>query len=810
MEEKMTGKVIPVAIEDEIKNSYLTYAMSVIVSRALPDVRDGLKPVHRRILYAMNDMGLKSGSKEKKCARIVGDVLGKYHPHGDQSVYDALVRMAQDFSLRYPVVNGQGNFGSIDGDPPAAMRYTEAKLMKIADEMLKDINKNTVDFQPNYDESLKEPVVLPAGFPYLLVNGASGIAVGMATNIAPHNLDEVVAATIAYIDNPDISIDEMMNYIKGPDFPTGGIIFGTSGIKKAFKTGRGRITTRAKVKIETTKSGKDIIVVEELPYAVNKANLVAKIASLINEKKLDGISDLRDESDKKGIRIAIELKKNAITKLVLNRLFTHTDLQKNFNVNNLAIVDGKPKLLNLKEIISHYVAHRQNVVTRRTEFELEKAQKRAHILVGLKKALDNIDEVIKIIKQSKNVELAKSNLISTFEFTDIQATAILDMKLQKLTSLETQKIVDELAELENLIAYYLDLLSDVNKILGVVKDELSEVSEKYITPRCTEIKVNEVEQIDIEDLIKEEDVVVLISNRGFIKRLPVSSYKNQGRGGRGSSSAKFHADDFLEHLFIASTHDYIFFVSTEGKAYWLKVHEIPEATKSSKGTHIKQLLSISANEEITSILSLKDFNDDTYIYMATRMGIVKKVPTSDFKNAKTRGIVAIKLQAGDGLVSSELTDGSKDMFLITRNGIALRYNEDNIRPMGRATKGVTGIKLTQGDEVVAVFSVNSNEQMLLMSEYGYGKRMEFDKISPHGRATKGQKAYTITEKTGELVGALSLNESDELVCITSQGITIKVKASLISSMGKTAMGVKIIDIKKPDFLVGLAKVVKED
>ena len=804
-----TGKVIPVAIEEEMKNSYLNYAMSVIISRALPDVRDGLKPVHRRILYAMSEMGLKSDRPNKKCGRIVGDVLGKYHPHGDQSIYDALVRLAQDFSMRYPLVNGQGNFGSIDGDPPAAMRYTEAKLQKIADELLNDIKKETVDFGPNYDDSLQEPLVLPAAIPNLLINGASGIAVGMATNMPPHNIEEVSNAVKAYIDDPEITIEGLMEHISGPDFPTRGIIFGKTGIKNAYKTGRGRVTIRARCSLETTKTGKDIIIVTEIPYAVNKVTLITKIADLVSDKKLEGISDLRDESDRDGIRIVIELKRGAIPRVVLNRLFTQTQLQQNFNVNALAIVKGKPKLLTLKDQIKYFVEHRQEVITRRTQFDLKKAKEREHILIGLKIALDNIDDVIKIIKSSKTVDIARTSLMDTFKLSERQAQAILDMRLQKLTSLETQKILDELAEIRALIAYLEDLLSDGSKILGVIKDETDEIAVKYGKGRTTEIVLEEAEKIDIEDMIKEEDMVVLISSKGFIKRLPVTAYKNQGRGGKGSSSANLKNEDFIEHLFVGSTHDYILFITSVGKAYWMKIHEIPEGSRAARGTQVKALLSISPDEEIKTIVSLKDFTDDEFIFMGTRRGIVKKVKTSDFSNAKTRGIIAVKLDNGDTLVSAILTKGNEEVFLVTKKGSALRFNESAVRTMGRATRGVTGIKLSGNDELAGILCVREEEMMMIISEYGYGKRTNYDQFTPHGRGTRGQIAYKVTEKTGEIIGVMEVKEEDEMVCITSQGNTLKLACGDISLMGKSALGVRVVNINKPDSVIGVARVIKD-
>jgi DNA gyrase subunit A len=802
------GQVIPVAIEDEVKESYLNYAMSVIVSRALPDVRDGLKPVHRRILFAMNEMGLRHDRAYKKAGRIVGDVLGKYHPHGDQSIYDTLVRLAQDFSVRYPMVDGQGNFGSIDGDPPAAMRYTEARLAKIAGEMLKDIKKETVDFGANYDDSMKEPLVLPAALPFLLVNGASGIAVGMATNIAPHNLTEIAQAVIAVIDKPKLSFQELTRIVKGPDFPTAGIIFGTQGLLEASRTGRGKIVVRGRVSLETAKNGKDQIIVSELPYQVNKANLIVRIADLVKERKLEGISDLRDESDRRGMRIVIELKRGAIPKVVLNQLFTHTQLQLAFNANNVALVEGRPQTVNLRQMIDAFIKHRQEVVTRRSRYELRRAEERAHILRGLKIALDNIDEVVAIIKASRTVSSARSNLMKRFKLSEIQAQAILDMRLQKLTSLETKKIVEELKEVLATIAYLKDLLASERKILGLVKQETRDLAAAYGDERRTEIVAEEVEEINIEDLIAKEDMVILISNKGFIKRIPVSAYRRQARGGKGSSSARLRDQDFVEQVFIASTHDFLMFITSEGKAYWLKVHEIPEYSRASRGQSIKMLLKISNNEEITTVISLSEFSEKTCIFMATSRGIVKKVKTADFTHARTRGIVAINLDKGDKLVSARLTGGADEVMLITRRGYALRFHEDSVRSMGRVSRGVIGIRLGKGDELTGVVRVDAKKQMLVVSEFGYGKRIEFSNFTPHGRGTKGQVCYKTSEKSGELAGALAVLKKDVLVCITSQGNTIKLRLREIPIQGKAAMGVKIVNIEKPDLLVGIARVVK--
>ncbi|HOU39006.1 MAG TPA: DNA topoisomerase (ATP-hydrolyzing) subunit A [Treponemataceae bacterium] len=808
--DKPKGELIPIPIETEVRTAYLNYAMSVIVSRALPDVRDGLKPVHRRILYSMEEMGIRSNTPFKKCGRIVGDVLGKYHPHGDQSIYDALVRLAQDFSLRYPVVQGQGNFGSVDGDPPAAMRYTESRLTKIAESIIEDIKKETVDFGPNYDDSMQEPQVLPGAFPFLLANGASGIAVGMATNMPPHNLNEIMAAVAAYIDNPDCTIEDLMTHMKGPDFPTGGLIFGRRGIRQAFKTGRGKIIVRGRFTIEVDKRGKETIIFSEIPYAVNKANLITRIAELVRDKVIDGISEIRDESDRDGIRIVIELKRGAFAKIVLNQLFSRTALQSSFGVINLALVRGRPETLNLKQLIQYFVEHRVDVVTRRTRFDLRKAEERAHILRGLVIALDNIDEVIAIIKKARNVDAAKNALMERFELSDAQSQAIVDMRLGKLTSLETEKILKELEEIESLIAHLKDLLAHPPKILALIKEESVALAEKFGDKRRTDIIADEVEEINIEDLIQKEEMVILISNLGYIKRVPTSAYKSQNRGGKGSNSAKLAEDDFLNQLFIASTHDHVVFITNAGKAYWLKVHEIPEANRTSRGSHIKALLAISSDEEITTVVSLKDFSDTEYLLMATSGGVVKKVATSSFKNAKTRGIIAIRLDEGDHLVSATLTSGEDEIMLITRHGRALRMHERDIRAQGRASRGVTGIRLTSGDELAGALRVNDEAKILVMTECGYGKRVNFSEFTPHGRATGGQRIYTLGDKTGELVGLITVKDSDEVVCITSQGKTLRVRSDAISQMGRSAQGVRILNIDKPDMLIGLDTVAQED
>jgi DNA gyrase subunit A len=805
-----TGKIIPVSIEDEVKNDYLTYAMSVIVARALPDVRDGLKPVHRRLLYAMDELGLRPNAATKKSARITGDTMGKYHPHGDMSLYDALVRMAQDFSLRYPLIQGQGNFGSIDGDPPAAMRYTEARLSKIGDEMLQDLGKETVDFAPNYDESLTEPVVLPAAVPNLLINGSSGIAVGMATNMAPHNIVEICEAICAYIDNPEISIEELMKFVRGPDFPTGGIIFGRRGIKDAYKTGRGKLLIRGKFAVETTKSGKELIVFNEIPYGVNKKLLLERIGVLVRDKDIDGIANFNDESDRDGIRVVIELKKGAILKVVLNQLFSNTQLQTTFGIINLALVNGKPRCLDLKELVRYFVEHRVEVVTRRTRYELRKAEERAHILEGLVIALANIDEVVAVIKASRDINTAKASLQERFLLSEIQAQAIVDMRLGRLTSLEVEKLQKELEELKVQIAYLKSLLEDEKKLRGVIKDETRSVSERYGDERRTEIVAGEVENINIEDLIKKEEMMILISNLGYVKRVPVSGYRNQGRGGKGMQSARLAEDDFIRQIFVASTHEYIMFITSAGKAYWMKVHELPEGSRTSKGSHIKSLLTVSPNEDITAIVALKDFTDDQYLFMGTARGVVKKVAASEFSNAKTRGIIAINLDESDRLVSAMLTGGSDEVILISRKGQALRTREDQVRAMGRSSRGVAGMKLDNDDELAGILRVDNSEKMLVISEYGYGKRVEMGEFSSHSRGTGGQRIYTVSEKTGEIVGCVNVLDNEEIMCITSQGKSIKLKVDSIRVMGRSAQGVRILSIDKPDFVIGVDRIVKEE
>ncbi len=806
-----TGKVIRLAIEDEVKESYMNYAMSVIVSRALPDVRDGLKPVHRRILYAMNELSLRADRPFVKAGRIVGDVLGKYHPHGDLSIYDALVRLAQDFSLRYPVIRGQGNFGSLDGDPPAAMRYTEARFERISEEMLRDIEKETVDFVPNYDDSLSEPTVLPSAFPFLLVNGGSGIAVGMATNMAPHNLKEISEAIVAYIANPEISVQQVMSHVHGPDFPTGGVIFGRNGVRDAYRTGRGRIIVRARVTLDKLKSGRDIIIINEIPFMVNKSNLVMRIADLVRDKKLEGIHDLRDESGRdEPVRVVIELKRGMVPKIILNQLFQNTPLQRSFNVNNLALVHGRPKLLNLKEMVMCFVEHRKEVVTRRTRFDLAKAEAREHILQGLKIALENIDEVVEAIKKSADPDEAREALIKRFKLSEKQARAILDMRLQRLTSLETRKILEELKEVLERIKYLKSLLADERKILKVIEEETREITANYGDDRRTDIIDEEIEEFNIEDLIMKEEMAILISNRGFINRIAVSAYRRQNRGGMGSSGTKMRDEDFMEQFFVASTHDFLFFISSEGKAYWLKVHEIPIGTRISKGQNIRAILSIGTDVDIATVVSMTEFSEDSYVMMATCRGIVKKVRTVEFTNAKRRGIAAINLDEHDRLVSARLTQGGDEVIIVTRKGFALRFHENSVRSTGRTSRGVRGIRLTKGDEIAGVIPVSEGEEMLLVSEFGYGKRIECSNFTPHSRATKGQICYRLTEKTGEIVGVRSVNKRDDLVCITSQGTVIKVKMNAIPVMGKSAQGVRVVNINRPDAVVGVARAARED
>jgi len=806
-------RTIIVDVSKEMKTSYLNYAMSVIVSRALPDVRDGLKPVHRRILFDMFDMGLKSSGSNKKCARIVGDVLGKYHPHGDASVYDALVRLAQDFSLRYPVVSPQGNFGSIDGDPPAAMRYTEAKMSKVGEEMLMDINKDTVTYGPNYDDSMVEPTVLPAAFPFLLANGTSGIAVGMATNMPPHNLQEISDAIDAVIADPDITITELMNYMHGPDFPTAGIIYGMNGIRDAFTTGRGKIVIRSRYEIEVHEHGRDQIVFTELPYQVNKQELVKKIDTLRKDNAIPNIAAVKDESDRNGIRLVVELKQGAEALVVLNLLFSRTALQSNFNVNNLALVNGKPQLLNLKQMLVYYIKHREDVITRRTKFDLKKAQERAHILEGLKIGLDHIDEVIAIIKASDNNPMASRNLQEAFGLDEIQANAIIDMKLGKLSHLEAGRIIDELAELEQKIAYFEDLLAHEDKILQVVSRENKEMCARISAKdrRLTEIIPQELDDKNIGDFIKEEQVVVLISNKGFAKRIPLEEYKAQGRAGKGSRTAKLQDNDFVEHMFISSTHEYVMFVTSYGKAYYTKVFDIPEASKYAKGTSIKNLIQLSNDEKITGIINFTEFDENVSLMMATRKGVVKRCSLSLFQNARQRGIKAIILDEDDELLHCEFVGEEDQVMLITKNGLGLKVAVEQIRSMGRATRGVRGIKLRGDDELAGLLKVDEDKRVLMVTAHGQGKQVNFDQFMEHNRGTLGQKIFRVDNKTGVIISALAVNEENDIVCVTMQGLTVRVHVKDISIQGRNAAGVKVVTLKSDkDNIVAIAQTAVEE
>ena len=814
------GTVIKIPIEDEVKQAYIDYSMSVIVQRALPDVRDGLKPVHRRIMYAMDTLHLASGGKTKKCATIVGEVLGHYHPHGDASVYDALVRLGQDFAQRYTTVTPQGNFGTIAGDPPAAYRYTEAKMSKISEEMVEDINKETVDMLRNFDDTCDEPSVLPAKFPFLLCNGTTGIAVGMATNMPTHNIREVAAAISAYIDNRDISIEELMKHIKGPDFPTGGIIYGRDGIRKAYATGRGKIVIRSKFVIETDKHGRESIVFTEVPYGVNTTNIIRRIKELVRDKMIDGIVNANDESsDRSGMRLVVDLKKGAVTKLVLNQLFAKTELQSNFGVINLALVpvrkeDGtrylKPEVLTLKQLIEYFVNHRDEVITRRTEYDLRVARHRMHILQALITAINNIDEVIKIIKESRDTESAKLSLEKRFDFDDEQAQAIVDMQLKRLTHLQIEDLQKEIKELQIWIDTLQDLLDHHEKILQKIKDETNELAVKYGDDRRTDIIADEVEEINVEDMIREEDVVILISKLGYVKRISLSQYKQQGRGGKGSNSTTLVEDDYISQLFIASTHDILLFITSEGKAYWIKVHEIPEASRISRGSHIKCLLAVSANEEITTIVNFKEFSEDQFLFMATANGVIKKTCIKEFANAKVRGIGAIKLDPGDRLVSTILTKGNDELVLISRRGKALRIKETDVRPMGRAGHGNKGLKLGEGDELSAAIRVEESSSILVLTEKGYGKRARFEDYKVHGRGTGGQRVFGNVDNKGEIIGALSVSDNDEIVCMTGQGKTLRIKVSAINIQGPASSGVSVVKVDDPDYLVGLDKIVNED
>ena len=802
-------KIVPRTLEEEMRSSYIDYAMSVIVARALPDVRDGLKPVHRRVLYGMHELGMSHSKPYKKSARIVGEVLGKYHPHGDTAVYDTMVRMVQNFSLRYPLVDGQGNFGSVDGDSPAAMRYTEARLARISEEMLRDLDKNTVDFIPNFDDSLQEPTVLPAYLPNLLINGASGIAVGMATNIPPHNLGEVIEGLIALIKNPKITIEKLMKKIIAPDFPTAGIIYGYSGVKDAYLKGRGRLVLRAKANIETLKNNRENIVVTELPYQVNKANLIEKMADLVRAGKLNDISNIRDESDRDGMRVVIELKKDAQPAVVLNQLFVHTQMQTTFGVIMLALVNGVPKILNLKEMLQHFLDHRMDVLVRRTKFELDAAEKRAHILEGYIIALDNIDAVIQTIKKSKDVETAKTNLTKKFKLSEIQAKAILDMRLQRLTGLERQKIEDEYKEIIKLIERLKGLLKSEAQRKDVITGELQEIKKRYSDQRRTEI-VYDYEDFSLEDIIAEEDVVVTISHSGFIKRFPVSGYRRQGRGGRGVTGAGTKDDDFIEHMFIASTHQYILFFTDKGKVYWLKVHEIPEGGRAARGRSILNLLQKDKEESITAFVTVKEFSNDKYLIMATEHGTVKKTVLSAYGNVRKGGIYAINLVKGDRLIEVKMTDGNNDIVIGTRNGFAIRFNEKDVRDMGRTATGVRGVRLGRGDKVVSLLVIKRQCTLLVVTHKGYGKRSYIQDYRTAHRGGKGVITVKTSDKNGKMIAMMEVVDSDELVIITTKGMVIRQAVKDLRVMGRNTQGVRVIKLKVGDTIADIAKVISED
>jgi len=805
-------KIRPRNIEDEMKDSYIDYAMSVIVGRALPDVRDGLKPVHRRILYAMQELGLLSNKPYKKSARVVGEVLGKYHPHGDMAVYDAMVRMIQDFSLRYPLIDGQGNFGSIDGDMAAAMRYTEVRLANIASEMLADINKKTVDFAPNFDESLEEPLVLPARLPNLLVNGSSGIAVGMATNIPPHNLGEVIDGMIMLIDNPNTEITELMKVIKGPDFPTGGIIFGKKGIKDAYRTGRGSIRVRADVDIEEIGSGRQAIAVKELPYQVNKAQLVETIASLVNDKKIDGISNLRDESDRTGMRIVIDLKREENAQIVLNQLFNHTQLETTFGVIMLALVNNVPRILNLKEMLSYYLEYRKEIVTRRTKFELGKAEERAHILEGLKRAVENLNKVITIIEKSKDADRARESLMENFKFTRAQAQAILDMRLHQLTGLERDKVLEEYVELIKNIEQFKVILATPKKVLEIIKEELISVKEKYGDNRRTKIKAQAIE-MDIEDLIPEEDVVVTISHAGYVKWLPVSTYRAQRRGGRGITGMVTREEDFIEDIFITTTHSYMLFFTNLGKVYWLKVYEIPEATRTAKGKAIVNLVKLSSpGELITAMVAVRDFakEEDKYLLMVTCNGVIKMTPLKEYSNPRSGGIIAIKLGKRDGLIDVKLTTGKEEVIISTRKGKAIHFAEEEIRPIARTGQGVRGIRLGEGDGVIGMEIVTKGDTLLTATSNGYGKRTSVEKHRLQARGGKGVINIITDRRNGEVVGIKRVIEGDDVMLVTSRGLFIRQPVKGIRLIGRSTKGVRLIRLEEGDRLVAIASVVKEN
>lgn len=805
------GKIVPVVLEDEMKRSYIDYAMSVIVARALPDVRDGLKPVHRRILYVMNELALWPEKPYRKCASIVGDVLGNYHPHGDAAVYDALVRLAQDFSLRYPLVNGHGNFGSIDNDPPAAMRYTEAKLHKIAVEMLTDIDKETVDYAPNYDDRLLEPTVLPAKFPNLLVNGSYGIAVGMASNIPPHNLTEVINGTCAMIDNPDITSEELMEYIKGPDFPTAGIIVGKEGIKSAYTTGRGKVCLRAKCEIEEDHRGRFHIIVTEVPYKVNKAAMCANIAKLVNDKVIEGISDIHDHSDREGVRISIDLKKDANPNVVLNMLYKHSELQTTQSMIMLALVNGEPKVLTLKEILFHYINHRKEIIIRRTKYDLNKAEARLHILEGLRIALDHIDEIIKIIKAAKDDNTARANLMENFGLSEIQAQAILDMRLRALTGLSRDKIENEYNALVETIKHLKEILASEALVLGIIKDELTEIKNAYGDERRTHI-VHGESDIEIESLIKEENNVVTITHFGYVKRISVDAYKSQKRGGKGVTAMGTREDDFVEHLFVSSTHDYILFFTTKGRVFRLKAYDLPEASRTAKGTNIVNLLQLEQDEKIKAVIPVKEFKDDLNVLMATKNGLVKKTSLSEYSNIRKTGIIGITLKDDDEIIDVRITDGNSDVILVTRTGLSIRFNESEARAVGRTSMGVKGINLGKDDYVIGMEPITTEKDnyILAITENGFGKRTEVEEYRAQSRAGKGILTYKTTEKTGHIIGIKVVTDNDDVMMITSSGIIIRIHVKDISILGRNTQGVTLMRTSEGGRVVNIAKLVNED
>lgn len=809
-------KIVRINIEEEMKTAYIDYSMSVIVSRALPDVRDGFKPVHRRVLYGMLDLGVLSNRPYKKSARIVGEVLGKYHPHGDASVYDTMVRMAQEWSLRYPLVDGQGNFGSIDGDSPAAMRYTEARLKKIAEEMLADIDKDTVDFKLNFDDTLQEPTVLPAKIPNLLVNGAAGIAVGMATNMPPHNLTEVCNAVIAYIDNRDITVEEMLQFVKAPDFPTGGIIYGYSGVKEALLTGRGRVVMRAKANIETLDNGRERIIVTEIPYMINKAEMIKKTADLVNDKKIEGITDIRDESGRDGMRIVYEIKRDAMASVVLNNLYKHTPLQTSFGVNNIALVNGRPLLLNLKDLIHYYVEHRHDVLVRKTKFELAEAEKRAHILEGLLIALDHLDEVIALIRASQTPDEARTGLIEKFALSEIQAKAILDMRLQRLTGLERDKIKEEYAELMKLIDYLKKVLGSEELRMLLLKKEVAEILEKYGDERRTEI-VYAADDISMEDMIEDEAVVVTISHMGYIKRTPLTEYRTQNRGGRGSIGSSTRDEDFVEHLFVATNHNYILLFTQKGRCFWLKTYEIPEGNKQFKGRAIQNLISIEPDDKVFAFINVKTLEDEeyinnNYIVMCTRQGVIKKTPLEAYSRVRQNGINAIVINDGDELIEAKLTNGNNEILLAVKSGRAIRFNENTVRTVGRNSIGVRGVSLDHAkDEVIGMVCIKNakEETILVVSEKGYGKRSDLEDYRVTNRGGKGVKTMNITEKTGDLIAIKSVKEDDDLMIINKSGITIRMEVKDLRVMGRNTQGVKLIRLDDDDSIASVAKIDME-